>query len=191
MQHLGLTKEELQVAKDMGMLDIPKFAGAKDPHTGKNLSAKAKQAHAAKQAAPAPAPAPQAMQAAPAPEVQPLRVAVVGSRSLAEWDLVTAFVAHLVEAYPEATFISGGAKGPDSMALWLLENKFGRKVEVLRADWDILGKSAGFARNIRLAMKADVVAALWDGASKGTKHTLDFARRIFKRTLTWKIPAGK
>ncbi len=118
-----------------------------------------------------------------------LVVAIVGSRTLGEWDLVTAFVDHLMQHYPESKFISGGAKGVDAMAAYILREKHGVEVEVVKADWETNGNGAGYARNWRLVMKADLVAALWDGESKGTKHTLDAAARMRRRICKWEVPA--
>ena len=36
-----------------------------------------------------------------------------------------------------------------------------------------IDKTAGFKRNMKMAEYADVLLAIWDGESKGTKHMID------------------
>jgi hypothetical protein len=49
-------------------------------------------------------------------------------------------------------------------------------LERFPADWERLGKRAGFARNVEMVQEApDLVVALWDGHSKGTLHTITLA----------------
>lgn len=132
----------------------------------------------------------------PAPEAPPapaLRVLVTGSRSHWEYDLVACFVQHLIETYPRDTiFISGGAAGVDALAHHILSEKYRRKTEVYKVtaeDWEILKGAAGFARNWKMVMRCNRVAALWDGESRGTKHTMEIAKRLGKPVLCWTIPA--
>ncbi len=139
---------------------------------------------------------------APAAEVKAparkLKVAVVGSRSFGsngddvpgEWDLVTAFCSHLSTIFTkrEVTFVSGGARGVDAMAKYILTEKLGYEVQVVEANWEELGPGAGYARNWEVVMTADVVAALWDGESRGTAHVMACARRLGKQVIVWKVP---
>jgi hypothetical protein len=55
--------------------------------------------------------------------------------------------------------------------------EFGLAVERHPAEWDKLGKQAGFIRNIEmLKTGVDYVLAFWDGRSPGTAHTLRAAK---------------
>src|SRR5258708_6199502 len=55
----------------------------------------------------------------------------------------------------------------------------GFTVEPHPANWDTLGRGAGFARNLEMLRSSiDQVYAFWDGKSHGTKHTIDWARRL-------------
>ena len=102
-----------------------------------------------------------------------MKVAIVGSRDYPDLNKVQ----YYVESLPwDTTVISGGARGVDTTA----ENaavalRLG--VEVHPADWDRLGKSAGYIRNEKMVDAADRVVAFWDGESKGTKHSIDLALR--------------
>lgn len=133
----------------------------------------------------------------PAPEAPPapaLRVLVTGSRSHWEYDLAAYFVQQILDTYPrrDTIFISGGAGGADSLMHHILSEKYGRKTEqykVTAEDWEILKGAAGFARNWKMVLRCDQVAALWDGESKGTQHTIEIARRMGKPVMCLTIPS--
>lgn len=71
--------------------------------------------------------------------------------------------------------ISGGARGADQLAKAFAERHGAVCTEYL-PDWNTYGKSAGMLRNLQmLEQEPDLVLALWDGKSKGTKHTIENA----------------
>ncbi len=74
----------------------------------------------------------------------------------------------------EPIIVSGGARGIDSLAEIEAKN-LKIKTIIFKPDWDRYGKKAGFLRNILIINEADKVIAFWDGASKGTKHSIDLA----------------
>lgn len=45
------------------------------------------------------------------------------------------------------------------------------------AKWDLLGKGAGYARNVEMARYADALILIWNGMSKGSGHMLEIAKR--------------
>ena len=51
------------------------------------------------------------------------------------------------------------------------------------ADWDKYGKRAGFVRNYVMVAAAEAVIAVWDGASPGTKHSIQYARSCGKQVF--------
>lgn len=73
-------------------------------------------------------------------------------------------------------FISGAAStGADDMIIrW--SKKFKYPCLEMEADWDNLGKSAGFIRNHAMGDIATHVLAYWDGQSRGTKDMIDYAQ---------------
>lgn len=97
----------------------------------------------------------------------------------AEWAIDIA-----LSSIPVTFIVSGGAKGPDTIAEnWAKRNDV--PVSVFLPDWKGLGRRAGIVRNDQmLDTKPDLVLAFWDGQSKGTKHTIDQAR---KRGITVEI----
>lgn len=73
--------------------------------------------------------------------------------------------------------IVGGATGADSM-IEAAARRNGHTVTVMEADWETYGKKAGILRNLQmLDRNPDIVVAWWDGKSRGTKHTVEEARR--------------
>lgn len=79
------------------------------------------------------------------------------------------------------SLISGGAIGIDS----LVEVEALKKsvpIEVIR------GFRGGYlARDRVMVSKADLVIAIWDGSSRGTKYTFEYARKVGKQVVLRKF----
>lgn len=78
--------------------------------------------------------------------------------------------------------VSGGASGADYIAEQTCY-QLGIDVTVHYAEWDIYGKRAGYLRNKTIVHDCDEVVALWDGVSRGTQHTINYAKSQNKRVL--------
>lgn len=75
--------------------------------------------------------------------------------------------------------VSGGARGVDSMGeRYAAENDISLKI--FPADWNKHGKAAGHIRNRQMADYADILIAVWDGESKGTKNMIDTMQKLKK-----------
>jgi len=117
------------------------------------------------------------------------RIVITGSRKFN----YLAFVRLAIASLPEGTFvITGGAEGVDTSAEKAAKNA-GHKGHVENANWrpnGVFDKGAGFKRNIKMLdmlvnpQNGDRVLAFWDGSSKGTKHTIDNAKR---KNLSYRI----
>lgn len=108
-----------------------------------------------------------------------MKVAIIGSRDL-DVD---------IEKYiPENTtmIISGGAKGIDSLAE-SYANKHNIPTIIFEPDYSKYGRKAPLVRNQLIAKEADIVVAIWDGKSKGTAYTINYAQKIGKCTYTYAI----
>ena len=97
-------------------------------------------------------------------------MAVVGSRSRK--------IANLAEYMPDGTdcIISGGARGIDSCAAEYAKKNGLRLIELL-PDYDRYGRRAPLVRNVEIVKKCDFLLAFWDGVSRGTKFTLNEAKK--------------
>lgn len=109
-----------------------------------------------------------------------MKLAVVGSRTFNDYDKVI----YTLDKFRDkiTVIISGGAKGADTLAE-RYANQNGIKTVIYYPDWDSHGRSAGFIRNADIVKSSDAVIAFWDGRSKGTKHTIDYAKRLNKPVL--------
>ena len=102
-----------------------------------------------------------------------MKTIIAGSRTITD-------LKHVEDAIIRSQFqiteiISGGARGVDTLAMhYAQQNKI--PLTIMRADWDKLGKSAGFRRNATMATMADALIALWDGESRGTLHMINVAK---------------
>lgn len=116
--------------------------------------------------------------------------AIVGSRDVPETDenLITLldYLSHLSFHWGAVSAItSGGAPGADTLA----ERAADRILvpcKVFPADWQNLGRGAGFARNKLIADYCDVGIALLSKPliqSKGTCHTVGMIRQQGKKIL--------
>lgn len=101
------------------------------------------------------------------------RVAIIGSRSLTDID-ISKFI-------PEDTteIISGGAKGIDTLAE-IYADQHGIPKTIIKPEYNRYGRGAPLKRNETIVSLADLVIAIWDGKSKGTKFTVEYARKLRK-----------
>lgn len=99
------------------------------------------------------------------------RLLVAGSRShVPSFDLLDQASYCLDSTFD--IIIHGGARGVDTVAAAWAYSK-GYAVEAYPAEWDKYGRSAGYRRNAEMVGKATAAIVVWDGESKGTKHTID------------------
>ncbi|MEG1999916.1 MAG: SLOG family protein [Evtepia sp.] len=97
-----------------------------------------------------------------------MKVAIIGSRGIHSLDLST-FV-------PEncTLIVSGGAMGVDTLAeQYAAQHKI--QTMIIRPDYKKYGRSAPIRRNNSIVDHSDMVLAFWDGESRGTKYTIDYA----------------
>ena len=82
----------------------------------------------------------------------------------------------------DVRIVSGTANGADKFGEQYAE-EYGLKLSRFPADWDKLGKRAGYVRNETMAKFAiedgnnGILVAFWDGKSKGTKHMIELAKK--------------
>jgi hypothetical protein len=107
-----------------------------------------------------------------------MKIAVVGSRGFNDFEKLE----KELNKYEIDEIISGGAKGADA-----LSEKYAKKhnipIKIFKPDWRKYKRGAGLVRNKQIVENADVVIAFWDGASKGTKFTIDYAKKPNKMVV--------
>lgn len=138
-----------------------------------------------------------------------MKVAVVGCRDWDDWEAIM----HELGAWhydygSELQIVTGDAMGADQQArMWAdgfhipltiycagptdhMKRHHPKATVIQASSWAADGKYAGPKRNSALIAYANVVVALWDGVSKGTKDSIDKAIRARKRlTIIFKKEA--
>jgi hypothetical protein len=97
---------------------------------------------------------------------------IAGSRSGVTYDDVL----KAMETCPwtPTEIVSGKARGVDTLGeRWAKENDI--PIKDFPADWENLGKSAGYRRNEQMGDYADALVCVWDGESRGSKHMINIA----------------
>lgn len=102
-----------------------------------------------------------------------MKLLIVGSRSIKDFD-ISPYVPDDVEL-----IISGGAAGVDSIAE-VYADKHNISKLILRPNYKLYHKGAPLKRNDKMVELCDKVLVVWDGVSRGTKHTIDYANRLGK-----------
>ena len=102
-------------------------------------------------------------------------MAVIGSRTLTVTD------SQLAELLPAGTteIISGGAVGIDTAAeLYADAHRISK--HIILPEYGKYGRHAPTMRDTRIVRLADIVVAIWDGASRGTAFSIKYAREFGK-----------
>ena len=112
-----------------------------------------------------------------------IKVAIIGGRNVTDFidesrakKLIHHFLdlLYTINKYEKVIIVSGGAKGADSIAGEYARENDIELIEYL-PDWKRYGKRAGFVRNHDIINTCDIVLAIWDTESKGTKHSIELA----------------
>lgn len=102
-----------------------------------------------------------------------MKVAVIGSRGL-NVDISKYIPSEITE------LISGGAAGIDTLAERYAD-KMGIPKSIIKPDYAKYGKAAPIRRNDIIVDMADLVIAVWDGKSRGTKYVIEHASKAGKK----------
>lgn len=99
-----------------------------------------------------------------------MKLLIVGSRSITDFDL-SPYVPDEVD-----TVISDGADGVDTLAEQYADKRRLSKI-ILRPSYARYGKGAPLKRNEEMVRLCDAVLVIWDGVSRGTRYTAEFAKK--------------
>lgn len=99
-------------------------------------------------------------------------VLVTGSRSITDID-ISKYLKNI------DVLLTGGAKGVDSLAITYAEKNSIKHIEVL-PNYAKYHRAAPVIRDEEMVKMCERVIAIWDGKSKGTLHTINFAKKYNK-----------
>ena len=98
-----------------------------------------------------------------------MKLLIAGSRSITSFDL-SPYIPDDVEL-----IITGGAKGVDTLAETYARER-GIPILTVKPAYEKYGRAAPILRDEEMVDMADAVLVVWDGVSRGSKHTADYAR---------------
>ncbi len=106
-----------------------------------------------------------------------MKVIIAGSRNLRNPDVIN--WAMKASGFIATEVVSGCASGADSYGESWADAK---DIPVKKFPPDLVsyGNAAGPIRNKEMAGYADALVAIWDGASRGTKHMIDSMNKLNK-----------
>ena len=111
-----------------------------------------------------------------------MKISIIGSRNFNDYLLVESTILENLELSEIKMIISGGAVGADSLGE-IFAKKYNIETKIFYPDWKLFGRAAGIIRNKDIINNCDIVFAFWDGKSKGTKNSLDIAKKVNKKCV--------
>lgn len=102
-----------------------------------------------------------------------MKLLIAGSRSITTFD-ISPYI-----PFDTTLIISGGANGVDTIAEQYADKMRISKL-IMRPQYNLYQRAAPLKRNEIMVEICDRVLILWDGKSKGTKHTIDYANKLEK-----------
>ena len=113
--------------------------------------------------------------------MEKVKMAIVGSRGITNINLEEYISQIPVEI---ECIISGGARGVDTLAAHYAKEK-GIELSVFLPNYQKHLRGAPIRRNELMAKECNVLVAFWDGESKGTKHIINYAKKLGKRVYVF------
>lgn len=114
-----------------------------------------------------------------------MRIAIIGSREHGNINFEQELKKRL-DVCANDTIISGGARGIDTLAAQYARKR-GMKLLEFRPDYATFRRGATFVRNRLIVDMADVVVAFWNGTSRGTKYTIEYAKKKYVPVIIIRI----
>ena len=108
-----------------------------------------------------------------------MRIGITGSRSITDKDYIINCIESVVLRRRNMTFILGNAIGVDTIAKNYLKSRYNTIVlkPAHQYVYDIPYTPLLYkARDMEIVDNCDMLIAIWDGVSRGTKMTMDIAK---------------
>lgn len=110
------------------------------------------------------------------------RLIVAGSRSFSDYPLLKQtldWLGNEIYAAESVSIVSGMARGADLLG-YHYAKEHNIKCYKFPANWEGLGKRAGFIRNMEMAKFSNALVVFWDGESRGTEHMINTMKQLGK-----------
>ena len=104
------------------------------------------------------------------------KVIIAGGRDFIDYNTLKKYCDYILSNKTDIEIVCGMARGADLLGKRYAEEKK-YKIAEFPADWDNFGKSAGYKRNVEMALYSDAAIIFWNGESKGTKHMIDISKK--------------
>jgi len=106
-----------------------------------------------------------------------MKIGIIGSRKFDKYELLKETVCKILTNHPEqeVSFVSGGAKGADTLAE-KLAGELDIPILLFKPDYHKFGRSAPLVRNKEIVANSDLLVAFPVGESKGTYYTIEQAK---------------
>jgi hypothetical protein len=101
-------------------------------------------------------------------------LAIVGGRDFKDYELVKSILDPNKNKIQK--IVSGGAYGADSLGKRYAEDN-NIPIKIYYPNWNKYGKAAGMIRNKDIVNNSTHILAFWDGKSKGTKNSIELAKK--------------
>lgn len=121
-----------------------------------------------------------------------LKIAIAGSRDITDYSALLTALSKALEAgvlIPAHSFeiVSGGARGIDTLARRYSQETGYPLTEMKPQYLHNNDRGAPLRRNKDIADYADVLVAVWDGRSPGTRHVIDYMKSINKPVYVHRV----
>lgn len=116
-----------------------------------------------------------------------MKLIIAGSRNITdEVILFKALKKFNIKSNNVSEVVCGMAKGADALG-FNYGSYLSITIKEFKPDWNKFGKSAGHRRNRDMGDYGDVLLALWDGESRGTKGMIEYMKSLGKPTYVYNI----
>lgn len=109
-----------------------------------------------------------------------MKLLVAGSRSIKDFDL-SPYISSEVDV-----IISGGSSGIDALSEKYADSHRISKY-IIRPKYELYGRAAPLKRNEEMVEMADAVLVIWDGVSKGARHTVRYSNKSGKSVVVVRV----
>ncbi len=112
-----------------------------------------------------------------------IKVVIAGCRHYSNYEEAKSFIEEnlndILLSRNSVIILSGGCKGADALGERYASEK-NLQIEKHIARWNLYGRAAGPKRNKEMVDNCDRIICFWNGLSKGTKDTINYAKKANK-----------